>query len=211
MANTGQLMLRVGTSRCSLRYRRHCPQSEGCGNKHKFILPQRREEAEPPQQHWLTVRRTPIDRHMPTNNSAPSHPTPIRIQLICIQGPFAIHLPLLPIDNLLLLPIQNVPLFPSDNVTITAVQPMAWNTDAARVKPHTLRTNPHPVPFLDEEQKLRAVTRSARGKSRSRKAVQPVQFSQGFYQIPLSGQGAAGASISWMSTREAIDLECYEQ
>ena len=209
MANTGLQTLEVGIWRGRLRQRSQCPQGEGCCTRDKFTLPQRREEAAPAQQLWLPVRLTPIDRHMPTNNSTHSQPKPIHLQLIFIHLPSAISL--LPIDNLPLLPIQNVPLFPTDNVTITAVQPMAWNTDAARVKPHTLRTNPHPVPFLDEEQKLRAVTRSARGKSPSRKAVQPVQFSQGFYQIPLSGQGAAGASISWMSTREAIDLECYEQ
>ena len=99
---------------------------------------------------------------------------------------------------------------PNRQPTPTPVQSGAWNTDAARVKPQTLRTNPHPVPFLDEEPQLRAATRAAKGKSPSRKAVQPVQFPQGFYPIPLSGEGAAGASISVMAMREAIDGDCCE-
>ena len=107
----------------------------------------------------------------------------------------------------------NRPTTPTPNrlASPTPVQSLASNTDVAGVKTHTLRTNPHPVPFLDEEQQRRAATRAATGKSPSRKAVQPVQFPQGFYPIPLSGQGAAGVSISRMSMREAIDLECYEQ
>ena len=67
---------------------------------------------------------------------------------------------------------------PNRQPTPNPVQSVAWNTDAAGVKPPTLRTNPHLITFLDEEQQLRAATRVATGKSPSRKAVQPVQFPQ---------------------------------
>ena len=118
MANIGHPTLRVAIWRGSLRQRNHCPQGEGCWNKHKFIVPQRREEAEPPQQHWLPVRPMPIDRHMPNNNSAPSQPTPIQLQLIFTQGPIANALPLLPFDHLPLLPFEKQSLLPTDNLPL---------------------------------------------------------------------------------------------
>ena len=38
-----------------------------------------------------------------------------------------------------------------------------------------------------------------------------MQFPQSLYSITFSRQSAAGTKTSWMSTREAIDLECYEE
>ena len=76
--------LRVAMSRCSIRQLRDCPQGEGCCNKYKFAIPQRRIEAAPPQQLWFPVRPAPIDRHMRTIKSPPSQPTPIHLQLIVI-------------------------------------------------------------------------------------------------------------------------------
>ena len=67
--------------------------------------------------------------------------------------------------------------------TPTPVQSLATNTDAARLKTRILSTNPHQVPFLDEEQHLRGATRAERGESRSMKAPQPVEFLQGLYQF----------------------------
>ena len=74
-----------------------------------------------------------------------------------------------PIPNRQPTPIPNRPPTP------TPVQSAAWFTYPARVKRPTLRINRHPVPFLDEEQQIRAATRAATGKS-TRKAPQPVAF-----------------------------------
>ena len=106
-------------------------------------------------------------------------------------------------------PTPNRPPTPTPNRQ-PPVQTVSWNTDAARVKTATLRTNTHTVPFLDEEQKLRAATGAPTGKSAPRKALQQVQFLQGLYPFSLSKQGAAGALPSGTSRPEAIDLQDFE-
>ena len=114
----------------------------------------------PANAHSVTTHiHSMTDRHSPT-------PTP--------------HRPAIPTPNLQATPTPNRPPSPTPNrqPIPNPVQSVAWNTDAARVKIPTLRTNPHQVPFLDEEQQLRAATRAARGESTPRKAPQPVQFPQ---------------------------------
>ena len=65
-------------------------------------------------------------------------------------------------------PTSNRPPTPTPNrqPTPTPVHSMALTKDAARVETLTLRTNPHPVPFLDEDQRRRAAMGAERGESR---------------------------------------------
>ena len=90
---------------------------------------------------------------------------------------------------------------------------MALNKDADREETLLLRTNPHPVPFLAEEQQPRAASRAARRVSRPRKALQPrqQQFTQVTSPIPSSGQGAVGVGKCGITMQQAIDLKDYEE
>ena len=60
---------------------------------------------------------------------------------------------------------------------------------------------------------MRAATRAARGKSKSRKGIQPVraEFHPGMSPIPVSRQGAAGGGTNGTSMKQSIDVEEYEE
>ena len=90
---------------------------------------------------------------------------------------------------------------------------MALTKNVAGVESLTLTTNPHPVPFIDEEQQHRAAAREARGNSRFKNAPQQmrVQFPKGISPIPSSRQGAVGVITSGTTIKQAMAIENYEE